>query len=121
MAQLDDYIIVGVVSAVVTLVLTPLTRALAVRVGAVADPGDRKVHEVSTPSLGGLAMLGGIGAGLLGFDGAFKCLNSTDTRDHVQIGVPRLLGGVATLLRQVLLGFLKIMACFSGPGIYQSS
>ena len=60
-----DFLVVGGVAALVTLVLTPFTRLLAFRVGAVAPPGDRKVHAIPTPSLGGLAMLGGVAAGLL--------------------------------------------------------
>ena len=60
-----DFLVVGAVAAIVTLVLTPLTIRLANSVEAVALPGDRKVHERPTPSLGGLAMLGGLGAGLL--------------------------------------------------------
>lgn len=65
MAEMTDFLIVGAVAALVTLVLTPLSRVLAFRVGAVAAPSARKVHEAPTPSLGGLAMLGGVGAGLL--------------------------------------------------------
>ena len=65
MASLWEFLIVGGVAALATLLLTPLTRRLAVRVGATASPSARKVHESETPSLGGLAMLGGVGAGLL--------------------------------------------------------
>jgi UDP-GlcNAc:undecaprenyl-phosphate GlcNAc-1-phosphate transferase len=65
MASMTDFLIVGAIAAIVTLVLTPLTRVLAFRIGAVASPSARKVHSSPTPSLGGLAMLGGIGAGLL--------------------------------------------------------
>lgn len=65
MAGMNDFLIVGAVAAVVTLLLTPLTRVLAFRIGAVASPSARKVHAEPTPSLGGLAMLGGVGAGLL--------------------------------------------------------
>lgn len=60
-----DFLVVGGVAALVTLFLTPFTRLLAFRVGAVAPPGERKVHAVPTPSLGGLAMLGGVAAGLI--------------------------------------------------------
>ena len=60
-----DFLVVGGVAALVTLILTPFTRLLAFRVGAVAPPGERKVHAVPTPSLGGLAMLGGVAAGLI--------------------------------------------------------
>lgn len=65
MATIVDFLIVGGVAAIVTLLLTPLTRPLARRLGAVAEPDARKVHAVATPSLGGLAMLGGTAAGLL--------------------------------------------------------
>lgn len=65
MAGMNDFLIVGAVAAIVTLLLTPLTRVLAFRIGAVASPSARKVHASPTPSLGGLAMLGGVGAGLL--------------------------------------------------------
>lgn len=74
----NDFLVVGGVAALVTLLLTPLTRIVAFRVGAVAPPGERKVHAVPTPSLGGLAMLGGVAAGLVtawlvgSFDDVFR-------------------------------------------------
>ena len=78
MTGIGAHLAVGAVAAVATLLLTPLTRILAIRVGAVAAPDERKVHAVPTPSLGGLAMLGGVGvalvfAGLSGqFDDVFR-------------------------------------------------
>ena len=78
MAELGDFLLVGGIAAVVTLVLTPLSQRIARRVGAVAAPSARKVHAKTTPSLGGLAMLGGVGAGLLAawttgsFDAVFR-------------------------------------------------
>lgn len=65
MAPLVDFLIVGFVAAVVTLLLTPVSRLVAFRVGAVAKPDARKMHNKPTPSLGGMAMLGGILAGLI--------------------------------------------------------
>ncbi len=47
------------VAAVVTWLLVPLTQRLAVRVGAVVAPDERRVHRWPTPTLGGLAMLAG--------------------------------------------------------------
>jgi UDP-GlcNAc:undecaprenyl-phosphate GlcNAc-1-phosphate transferase len=47
------------VAAVVTLVTTPLTARLAVRVGAIDLPRDRDLHEAPVPRLGGLAILAG--------------------------------------------------------------
>lgn len=48
------------VAVVVTLVLTPLVRTMAVRFGVVDMPGVRKVHTRAVPRLGGVAILGGI-------------------------------------------------------------
>jgi UDP-GlcNAc:undecaprenyl-phosphate GlcNAc-1-phosphate transferase len=60
-----EYALVFVVAAAVTFLVTPLTRRLALRVGALAEIRDRDVHAVPTPRLGGLAMLAGLAAGLL--------------------------------------------------------
>lgn len=54
-----DYVIVGAVAAVVTMVLTPLVEKLAWKVGWVYHPTERSVHSTPTPDVGGLAMLGG--------------------------------------------------------------
>jgi UDP-GlcNAc:undecaprenyl-phosphate GlcNAc-1-phosphate transferase len=58
------YIPVFLVTALTAYVATPLVKRLAVRVGAIDKPSDRKVHPKPTPSLGGLAMwvacLGGL-------------------------------------------------------------
>lgn len=50
------FLIVFAVAAVVSYIVTPLVRRLAVQVGAVDIPDDRKVHSEPTPRLGGLAM-----------------------------------------------------------------
>lgn len=65
MPEFVDYALVGGVVAVTTLVCTPLVRRLALRFGAVVKPDERRVHEVATPTLGGLAMVVGLVAGLL--------------------------------------------------------
>jgi len=59
------YLIVFVASAAVCFVGTPVVRRVAVRVGAIAHPSDRMVHERATPSMGGLAMYAGLIVGLL--------------------------------------------------------
>jgi UDP-GlcNAc:undecaprenyl-phosphate/decaprenyl-phosphate GlcNAc-1-phosphate transferase len=51
-----DYLIVLLVATGGTFVLTPVARWFAVRIGAVVVPGERRVHERPTPTLGGLAM-----------------------------------------------------------------
>ncbi len=45
--------------------LTPLSRRLALRIGAVDNPGERRVHMVATPRLGGPAILGAMVLALL--------------------------------------------------------
>jgi UDP-GlcNAc:undecaprenyl-phosphate GlcNAc-1-phosphate transferase len=53
-------------AALLSLLLVPLTRRLAVRVGAIDYPNERSLHQVPTPKLGGLGILGGaLVAGLI--------------------------------------------------------
>jgi UDP-GlcNAc:undecaprenyl-phosphate GlcNAc-1-phosphate transferase len=54
-----------VVAAAVTYLLTPVARRVALRWGALTPVRDRDVHAIPTPRLGGLAMIGGFGAGML--------------------------------------------------------
>jgi UDP-GlcNAc:undecaprenyl-phosphate/decaprenyl-phosphate GlcNAc-1-phosphate transferase len=51
------YILAFVVSLVLVLLLTPIARRIALWLGAIDMPQDRKVHESPTPSLGGIAIL----------------------------------------------------------------
>ena len=59
------YLIVLAVVVVTTTAATPLVRHLAVPVGAVVRPDERRVHTRPTPTLGGVAMLVGMLAGML--------------------------------------------------------
>ena len=54
------YLLVLLVAAAVTYLLTPVARWVALRTGAITALRDRDVHAVPTPRLGGLAMLGGL-------------------------------------------------------------
>lgn len=47
-------------AAAVALLLTPLARALALRVGAIDQPDARRIHVVPTPRFGGLAIAAGV-------------------------------------------------------------
>ncbi len=49
-------LVLTLASAAVALALTPLARALAVRLGAVDMPGPRRIHHEPVPRMGGLAM-----------------------------------------------------------------
>lgn len=55
-----EYVLVFLVAAAVTYLLTVIAREIAVRAGAVARVRDRDVHAEPVPYLGGLAMLGGL-------------------------------------------------------------
>lgn len=55
----------ALVAAAVTYLLVPLVRVFAIRIGAMPEVRDRDVHTIPTPRLGGLAMYGGLVAGLL--------------------------------------------------------
>jgi UDP-GlcNAc:undecaprenyl-phosphate/decaprenyl-phosphate GlcNAc-1-phosphate transferase len=59
-----EYLLAGLTSAVITFLLVGLVRVLALRFGAVAWPRGRDVHVTPTPRWGGLAMLGGVLAGV---------------------------------------------------------
>ncbi len=64
MPPLADYAIVLAVVTVTTFVVMPLVLRLAVRIGAVVSPDERRVHERPTPLLGGVGMLVGFLAGM---------------------------------------------------------
>ena len=60
-----EYLLVFLAAAVVSYLLCVVARELAMRTGAVAQVRDRDVHAVPIPYFGGVAMLGGLGAGFL--------------------------------------------------------
>jgi UDP-GlcNAc:undecaprenyl-phosphate GlcNAc-1-phosphate transferase len=57
---LREYVLVFLVAATATYLLTVIAREIALRTGAVARVRDRDVHAEPIPYLGGLAMLGGL-------------------------------------------------------------
>ena len=65
MPALGAYGIVLAAVAVTTLLGVPLVRRLAVRMGAVVRPDERRVHARPTPTLGGIAMLAGFCVGMV--------------------------------------------------------
>lgn len=56
---MGSYLIVLAVALGTTFALTPVVERLAVRLGAVVAPDERRVHQRPTPTLGGAAMLVG--------------------------------------------------------------
>jgi UDP-GlcNAc:undecaprenyl-phosphate/decaprenyl-phosphate GlcNAc-1-phosphate transferase len=62
---MGGYSIVLAVAALVTLLVTPLVRRVALRIGAVASAGDaRHIHSEAVPTLGGVAMFAGFAVAL---------------------------------------------------------
>lgn len=59
-----EYLLVALVGAAVTFLLTPIARRVAVRIRAVAEPRDRDVHAVATPRMGGVALFVGFAVAL---------------------------------------------------------
>jgi UDP-GlcNAc:undecaprenyl-phosphate/decaprenyl-phosphate GlcNAc-1-phosphate transferase len=57
---LREYVLVFLVAATVTYLLTVIAREIALRTGAVAKVRDRDVHAEPIPYFGGLAMFGGL-------------------------------------------------------------
>lgn len=60
MGDTTSYLIIGTCAMLVTFLTTPLVRAFARAKNWVALPGDRKVHTVPTPDVGGIAMFAGV-------------------------------------------------------------
>jgi UDP-GlcNAc:undecaprenyl-phosphate/decaprenyl-phosphate GlcNAc-1-phosphate transferase len=60
-----EYLLTLLVTAAVTYMLTPLVKRVAIKAGAVKQVRDRDVHVIPIPEFGGLAMYGGLAAGLL--------------------------------------------------------
>ena len=60
-----DYLFILIIAAVVTYLLTPPVRRGAIAIRAQHAPRGRDVHKEPTPLLGGLAIYGGLVAGLL--------------------------------------------------------
>ncbi len=60
-----EYVLVLLVTAAVTFLLTPLVRRVALATHAIHAPRARDTHTEPTPLLGGLAMYGGLVAGLI--------------------------------------------------------
>ncbi len=65
LGSVKEYLLLALVTAAVTYLLVPPVRAFALRIGAAPEVRERDVHKVPTPRLGGLAMFGGMAAGLL--------------------------------------------------------
>jgi UDP-GlcNAc:undecaprenyl-phosphate GlcNAc-1-phosphate transferase len=66
MAYVFWYALPALAAAVAAFALTPLVARLAVRIGAIDMPGERKLHTAPIPRLGGLAVVASIALVLVG-------------------------------------------------------
>ena len=90
---MDAYLLVMVASLVPAYALTPVALRLAKRLGAVDIPDDRKVHEVPTPRLGGIAIFLAaifglaVASGLSAFHPSFQPLVKWPPTEPIAIAV----------------------------------
>lgn len=77
------HLIVTAIAALVTFLVTPLYRRVALRIGAVdiPDSEDRKIHRDPTPTSGGVGILAGVAGGFIvaRFLGVFREMFTTST------------------------------------------
>jgi len=59
-----EYILVGLIAATLTYLLTGVIRRAAIRLGAIANPRARDVHVIPIPRMGGVGMYFGVVGGM---------------------------------------------------------
>jgi UDP-GlcNAc:undecaprenyl-phosphate/decaprenyl-phosphate GlcNAc-1-phosphate transferase len=91
-----EYLLTLLVTAAVTYLLTPLVRRGAIAGRAMHTARDRDVHVVPIPLLGGLAMYGGLAAGLL-VAGQLDPLRTVLSGNRMAIGL-LLAGGLIVIV-----------------------
>src|SRR2546423_11300720 len=94
-----EYALVLLVTAAVTYLLTPLVRRVAVATRAIHEPRSRDTHTKPTPLLGGLAMYGGLVAGLLLASRLSFVQDPFRTAGFGNQARPHLAGGLVFLIR----------------------
>lgn len=84
--SLAAHIVIGLVAAGVTFVVTPVVAAVSVARGWVAPPNERSVHTVPIPHAGGLAMLIGlvVALGVAAMTDSFREV-FTDSREPIGV------------------------------------
>ena len=86
MGNIASYVIVMLIGAVVTALANRPARVISLRVGYVAQPDERKVHQKVTPYGGGAAMLVGFCVALVAAE-AMPILRTVMTSSHEMLGV----------------------------------
>lgn len=93
---MTTYVIVAIIAAAVTYILTPFVCRFAESRGIVAHPGGRRIHARPTPLMGGLAMYFGFMVAVL----AALAISSTVNLSPQAIGI--LLGGTLVAIIGIL-------------------
>jgi len=104
----SGYLVVFLVAAFSTGILTPIVRRLAIRFGAVVLPSERRVHESPTPTLGGTAML-------LGFLLAMLAASRMDRFNDVFDGSSEPIGVMLAVSIIFFVGFVDDLREVSAP------
>lgn len=81
------YLLVMAVAVAATAAAVPPLRALSLRTGAVAHPGDRTVHATPTPILGGGALFFGLLVACWWSPGGWTSLGGADVAPGNAVGV----------------------------------
>ncbi len=102
------YLVVGAIAAVVTFTVTPVVGAIARRFGWVVEPDERRVHTVSTPDVGGIAMF-------IGFIAAFASARLMDTFDPLFARNSEPRGVLFAAAAIFLVGFIDDIREISAP------
>ncbi|MDP9152439.1 MAG: undecaprenyl/decaprenyl-phosphate alpha-N-acetylglucosaminyl 1-phosphate transferase [Myxococcota bacterium] len=105
------YLALFVTAALVSALLTPVVRPLALRVGAVSLPGGRNVNERAVPRLGGIAVALGFLAPLVGILFMPSVIGATLRADWLKLSA-LLVGGVALMGVGVLDDTRRIRAVY---------
>lgn len=90
-----EYIILFMAAMLATFITTPLVKKLAVRIGAVDQPNERKVHTKVMPRLGGLAIY-------LGFALVYLYMYFTASETHVDTLGGIFVGGTIIMMIGIL-------------------
>ncbi|HAP75412.1 MAG TPA: undecaprenyl/decaprenyl-phosphate alpha-N-acetylglucosaminyl 1-phosphate transferase [Acidimicrobiaceae bacterium] len=102
------YLLVGAVAAVATFVTTPIVVRIARRMGWVVAPDERRVHTVTTPDVGGIAMV-------VGFVFALGVARLLDAFDPVFARSSEPQGVLIAAVLMFLVGFIDDIREISAP------
>jgi UDP-GlcNAc:undecaprenyl-phosphate/decaprenyl-phosphate GlcNAc-1-phosphate transferase len=102
------YLVIGGIAALVTVLGTPLVILAATKLGWVVEPDERRVHQRTTPDVGGIAMFLGVVAGLGG-------ARALDWFDPLFARTSELRGVLLASLVMFLVGFIDDIHEISAP------